>query len=187
MISLLKRELDPSVREDPRTQRLVQYFEMGYSSYGYEEKEYKETIVSFIRGLLLTILLVAFPTIPYGVVTFLSIINDAFNIRDALNGASAWCSKLKRSFEYSLKSSYGKMGQTDDSSEVDSDFYEDFPKKDDQESQYYTKVFSFDGKEKEDSAWEKKLMGPDDKEFIFVDFNAWEYAACVHSPYMQAL
>ena len=26
-----------------------------------------------------------------------------------------------------------------------------------------------------------------EKEYVFVDFNAWEYAACVHSPYMQAL
>ena len=142
MISLLKKEFDPSVKEDPHTRQLLQFFEKGYKK---PEPEQEETVDSLIRGLLLTILLAFMPTMSYGVTTFLSIICDAFDPRDALRAAWAWGSSLKRSCAR-WKSS-AKTGPSDAT-------YQSIPQSE-----------------------TKKEFVSSEKEFIFVDFNAWEYAA----------
>ena len=58
MISLLKKEFDPDVREEPRTRRLLQFFEEGYDDLGSTEQEpADESITYLICYLLLNILL----------------------------------------------------------------------------------------------------------------------------------
>ena len=129
MISLLKKEFDPTVRKDPRTQRLVQFFEAGYKDEPADDL--KETICSLFYGMLTAIVLAFVPAVPYWLTTCFSIICDAFNVRDML----AWLSRLKRSC-------------TCCKSKVDvQDGYTRVPDREEQ------------------------------KEFIFVDFNAWECAA----------
>ena len=169
MISLLKKEFDLDVREDPQTRRLLQFFEEGYDKLGPEQAPGEETVTvsSLIRGLLLTILLAFVPTMPYGVTTFCSIIYDAFDPREALHAAGGWCSSLKRSC--------GKKAKTTSSSEGDhtekqpwwkailTGLYEKLPQVDEQTPKK-------DAKKKDAK-----------KEFVFVDFNAWECATCVHS------
>ena len=88
MISLLKKEFDPTVREDPHTHQLLQFFEQGYG----KQAPKPESVGSLIYGLLLNILI---PTVPYWVSTILSIIWDALDAREVLRGV---CFRLKRSY-----------------------------------------------------------------------------------------
>ena len=168
MISLLKKEFDPDVRVNPRTQRLLQFFEKGYDELESPTEE-TVTVSSLIYGMLLTILLAFIPTIPYGVATFFSIICDAFDPREALHDGWAWCSRLKRSC--------GKKGKTSDSSEVSKgdDGYDWLSWGKSLITGFYKRLPQ--GEEPEEKPAKKKDIH---KEYIFVDFNAWEYAACVH-------
>ena len=93
MISLLKKEFDPTVHQDQHTKQLLQFFEEGYKKPDPEQAETKE-VCSLICSLLLTILLAFSPTMSYGMKTFISIICDAFDPHEALHAAWAWCSKL---------------------------------------------------------------------------------------------
>ena len=158
MISLLKKEFDPSVYEDRRTRQLLQFFEEGYVKLGPEQAPADgETVVSLIRGLLLTILLAFVPTMPYGVKTFLSIICDVFNPRETLHAACAWCSSLKRSC-----ACWKPCAKT-------------VPKE-------YQSVPAQSEKPIEKKTTREFFSS--EKEFIFVDFNAWEYAASVHNLFL---
>ena len=94
MISLLKKEFDPSVYQDPHTHRLLQFFEKGYKKPEPKQAPAEQTVSSLIYSLLVTILLAFLPPVPYGMATFFSIICDAFDPREALGAAWAWCSKL---------------------------------------------------------------------------------------------
>ena len=146
MISLLKKEFDPTVHENKRTKQLLQFFEEGYPK-NKPEPEQAEKVCSLICGLLLTILLTCMPTMPYGMKTFVSIICDAFDPRDALYAVWAWCSCLKRSCAKTVPNDAA---------------YRNIPQ----------------------SETEKEFVSSD-KEFIFVDFNAWEYAASTQSSYVH--
>ena len=169
MISLLKREFDPDVREDPRTRRLLQFFEKGYTELAPKQAPAEDTVSSLICGLLLTILrfIVSIPRdiyflLPYGVTTFFSIISDAFDIRGAICAVWAWCSRLRRSC--------AKKGKTTDSSEVSTsgEGYDWLSWRGDIFKHLY-KGYSWLPPE--------ELKEVKRKEFIFVDFNAWECAA----------
>ena len=94
MISLLKKEFDSSVYEEPHTRQLLQFFEKGYKPKPETKQAPAEQTVGSLIYSLRTTLLTFLPPVPYGVATFFSIIGDAFDPRDALNAAWAWCSKL---------------------------------------------------------------------------------------------
>mgnify|MGYP001253480782 CR=1 FL=1 len=176
MISLLKKEFDPTVREDPKTRRLLQFFEKGYEELAPKQAPPEETVISLICGLLLTILLsflwipkAIFPTMPYGVTTFFSVIWDAFGVCEAFRGVSAWCSRLKRSC-------WKTMAKT-----ADSDLQQ--PETEDSEHTRTLGIlrlrtpagFRYNRVSKEENQVKKTSAA--EKEFIFVDFNAWECAA----------
>ena len=80
MISLLKEEFDKTVREDPHTRQLLQFFEDGYekleskNAYDPESHNVDPTVCSFILDLPHTIL---HYFVSYGVTTFVSIVCDA--------------------------------------------------------------------------------------------------------------
>ena len=179
MISLLKKEFDPDVREDPRTRQLLQFFEKGYEKLEAKqapaEKLVEAAFGSLMYGLLLTIMSSLIPTVPYGVTTFLSIICDAFDPHEAFRDAGAWCSKLKRSCrekgrttDISGVSKSGVGGRTIDSSKSD----DCLPWRKSLISGIY------EGLPQEEKAKEKDVKRKDiTKEFIFVDFNAWECVA----------
>ena len=169
MISLLKKEFDPTVLEEPRTRKLLQFFEKGYKELAPKEAPEPDTVSSLICGLLLTILrfIVSIPRdiyflLPYGVTTFFSIISDAFDIRGAICAVWAWCSRLRRSC--------AKKGKTTDSSEVSTrdEGYDWLSWRGDIFKHLY-KGYSWLPPE--------ELKEVKRKEFIFVDFNAWECAA----------
>ena len=165
MISLLKEEFDKTVREDPDTRQLLQFFEEGYADAKpkngpAEDPKTDEvpTVISLVFDLMRTIIFSFIPTVPYGVTTFRSIICDA--LRQASRKAWDWCSRLQRSCKPKAK----------------------------------TNIESGDGDEDSGKACcmaglYQKLTGVDDedqeikKEFIFVHFNAWECAACLSSVY----
>ena len=149
MISLLKKEFDPDVREDPRTRQLLQFFEKGYKDLEPKQAiptEEPETVLSLIVGLLLTIMSLFMPSVPYGVSTFVSIISDALHVHGALCAVWAWCSRLRRSCIGCAKTSP-------------------------HETQGYQQVAQSEFKDD---------YAENAKEFVFVDFNAWECAACAH-------
>jgi hypothetical protein len=157
MISLLKKEFDPTVREDPKTRRLLQFFEEGYEELSTEAPP-EETVSSLTCGLLLAILLslpkaifpYIFPTMPYGVTTFFSLIWDAFGVNKALRGVSTWCSGLRRS-RWKIKAT---------STRLELLRYQSVPRAEEKQV--------------------KETSGAE-KEFIFVDFNAWE---CVNHAFL---
>ena len=154
MISLLKKEFDPDVRVDPRTLRLLQFFEKGYDkqeSSAEETASAEETVPvsSFICGLLLTIMMAFVPSFPYGVSTFFSIIRDAFDPREAPKAKTRDSGEGSEghkggSIRASLAGVYKRLPLTEEAKEKNVD---------------------------------KKNI---EKEFVFVDFNAWECAACNH-------
>ena len=171
MISLLKKEFDPTVREDPKTRRLLQFFEKGYEELAPKQAPPEETVISLICGLLLTILLsflwipkAIFPTMPYGVTTFISVIWDAFGVCEAFHGVSAWCSRLKRS------SRWKRVAKT-----VDSDLQP--PEPEDSKPTSILAGFRYSRVSKDKEEDQVKKTSAAEKEFIFVDFNAWECAA----------
>jgi len=152
MISLLKKEFDPTVREDPKTRRLLQFFEEGYEELGTEAPP-EETVSSLTCGLLLAILLSLFPTMPYGVTTFFSLIWDAFGVYKALRGVSTWCSGLRHSRWIKATATRLQLLR-----------YQSVPK----------------AEKKQVKVQVKETSGAE-KEFIFVDFNAWE---CVNHAFL---
>ena len=81
MISLLKREFDKTVREDPVTKQLLQFFEEGYEKLVPAEDAKPESIGFLICGLLFNILHAFMPTVPYWMSTILSIIWDVLDFR----------------------------------------------------------------------------------------------------------
>lgn len=170
MISLLKREFDWDVREDPHTLQLLQFFEEGYHELEAKQAtpaEEPETVRSLIFGLLLTILLSCMPSLPYGVTTFASIISDAFDVSGALCAVWAWCSRLRRSC--------GKKGRTTD---ISDDLSNDWlPWRQSLKANFYKEYRWLPQEEEVQKNDAKKEVI---KEFIFVDFNAWECAACIH-------
>ena len=189
MISLLKKEFDPTVRENPQTRRLLQFFEEGYDKMGPKQEPGEETatVSSLIRSLLLTILSAFVPMIPYGVATFFSILCDAFDPREALYDAWAWCSKLKRScgkkaIVWDLDGSLREVatsGRADNSGKgysSDCDHTEEPPWWKAILAGLYKKLPQGDEQTSEKDVKKKDIQ----KEFIFVDFNAWECAASVH-------
>ena len=139
MISLLKKEFDPTAYEDPRTHRILQVFEKGYKN-PEQKAPAKEPVISasLVCSCLIGILRTFMPPIPYGMVTFFSIIYDAF---EPLRAARGCCFKLHRLCKAKSK--------IIDSGNVS---YQRLPD-------------------------EERMK----TEFIFVDFNAWECVACVHS------
>ena len=207
MISLLKKEFDSDMRKDPRTQRLLQFFEKGYDELGSPRAE-EEKISSLICGLLLAILQAFVPiTMPYGMATFISITCEAFD-------AGAWCSKLKRSCygkKTIIKTACDAFDAGDWGSKLkrsccwkktaDSSDHEE-----DGGGSVRTPLVSNTEKPGPVSRWRTNLGGLCKRyrrpkttkgkvynafsteeaqkvitqEFIFVDFNAWECAACVH-------
>ena len=193
MISLLKRGFDPDVREDPHTRRLLQFFEEGYGEP--EAAAEPETVCSLINGLLLTILSLF---VPYGVTTFASIICDAFDVRGALCAVWVWCFRLKRSrfgcrpFAKTSPQRYEEIAQsgTDNTKQPDDD-----PAKKSNDNRVCLmglrlcnllgaplRIFlgRFGKTPKVLDSPAEKPVKPD-TEFVFVDFNAWECAACVSS------
>ena len=86
MISLLKREFDKTVREDPVTKQLLQFFEEGYEELVPAEDAKPEPIGFLICGLLFNILHAFMPTVPYWMSTILSIIWDVLDFRKAFAG-----------------------------------------------------------------------------------------------------
>ena len=164
MLSLVAEMFDKTVRKDSDTRQLRQFFEDGYDKLGPEQQApADETLCSLILGLLRTILFCFIPVVPYWMTTFDSIIRDAFDIREASRKAWDWCSKLQRSCEPRAKTTESGDGVV--------------------------------GKEKKESIYGSCMAGlynklPDaedneqlveEKEFIFVHFNAWECAACLSS------
>ena len=153
MISLLKQEFDKTVRENPDTRQLLQFFEDGYADLKPKNDladdpkpdEYP-TVGSFILGLLRAILFYFIPAVPYAVTTFCSIVFDAFYV------CKNWCSTLK------WPKSMAKI--TDSSlcggNRLVKGVYQCLPRNDDEDH-------------------DEKIK----KEFIFVHFNAWECAACL--------
>ena len=162
MISLLKKEFDPDVREDPRTHQLLQFFEEGYKKLG-EQAPANETVSSIIYGFLLNIMLSFVPTVPYGVVTFFSIICDALDPRDTLHEASAGCSRLAHACVYVAQNWYNRRKILAKTAASDLEVSEPLIRKPAVEE---PKV------EDPPKAVEPKI------EFVFVHFNAWECAAC---------
>ena len=187
MISLLKKEFDPSVHEDPHTKRLLQFFEKDYKKDSSDISDTSDTVASLIRGLLLTIAMAFVPTMPYGVATFFSIICDAFDPREAFRGASAWCSRLRRS-------SWKSKAKTTPSGEGPSSLrgpYTEVSTTEDQPPQQPSSVAAPSAATAHPKARGTKKpteMVPREttKEFVFVDFNAWECAARVN-PFSYAL
>ena len=162
MISLLKRGFDPDVREDPHTRQLLQFFEKGYEKLEPKQApaERPETVGSLINGLLES-------CVPYGLTTFVRILSDAFDVRGALFAVWAWSSRLRRSC--------GKKGRTSDSSEVStSGEGHDWLSWRTSLIAHLYKGYSWLPQEEE---LKEKVIT---KEFVFVDFNAWECATCVH-------
>ena len=169
MISLLKKEFDPTVLEEPRTRKLLQFFEKGYKELAPKEAPEPDTVSSLICGLLRTILrfIVSIPRdifslLPYGVTTFFSIISDAFDIRGAIRAVWAWCSRLRRSC--------AKKGRTTDSSEVSA-------RGGGSDGQPWRTSFLAKLRKGYSLLSKEELKKVKRKEFIFVDFNAWECAA----------
>ena len=159
MISLLKKGFDPDVREDPHTRQLLQFFEKGYTELKPEQTpaEESETVSSLINGLLLTIFS---SSVPYGVTTFASIICDAFDVRGALCAVYDWCSRLICGVwawcSRLLRSCFG---------------CKPLAKTSPNETQGYQQIAQSEFKDHH---------AENAKEYVFVDFNAWECAACVH-------
>ena len=153
MISLLKKEFDPTVHENKHTKQLLQFFEEGYPKPEPEQAD-TENVCSLICGLLLKILWSLVPTTSYGTITFLSIIRDAFDPSEALR--AAW-SSLKRSC-----ACWKPCAKT-------------VPKE-------YQSVPAQSEKPIEKKTTREFFSS--EKEFIFVDFNAWEYAASVHNLFL---
>jgi len=132
MISLLKEEFDKTVREDPDTRQLLQFFEEGYAEAkpkngpadDAKTDEVPTSVISLVVDLLRTIMFSFIPTVPYGVTTFRSIICDA--LRQAFRKAWNWCSKLQRSCKPKAKtidSKYQKLtGVDDEDQEIKKEF-----------------------------------------------------------------
>ena len=190
MISLLKKEFDPDVREDPRTRQLLQFFEEGYDELGPAQAPAEETISSLIRNLLLTILLSFVPTIPYGVMTFFSMICDAFDPSEVLKDAWTWCSKLKKACGKKALVVDGSLGEvaTDERADAEGGYSSkeryssgaDHTEKPPWWKAILTGLASlYEKLPQADEQTPKKDVKEKDteKEFIFVDFNAWECAA----------
>jgi len=161
MISLLKQEFDETVRENPDTRQLLQFFEEGYANLkpmnGLADDPKPDdypTVGSFILGLLRAILFYFIPAVPYAVTTFCSIVFDAFYV------CKNWCSTLK----------WPKaMAKTTDSSccggnRLMKGVYQCLPHNDEEDQVEKIKT-----------------------EFIFVHFNAWECAACLTSFYIYMM
>jgi len=192
MISQLKKQFDPEVREEPRTRGLLQFFEKGYEQIprtgyelGPEQAPAKEaSISSLIYGLLLAMLL-AF--VPYGAVTFFSIMWDAFAFREALVCTWTWCSKLILACIPGVMRTkpFGKTAPTDGTERKGSSKYlavpDAVPEADDTKSgsfcQFLAGLCKRNREQKKEAKEEQKTQ---DKQFIFVDFNAWECAARMH-------
>ena len=198
MISLLKKEFDPTMRADPKSGQLLQSFEKGYKEL--EPKQPKDTVCTLICGLLLAILhfFISIPNailrlIPYWVSTLFSIIYDAFDPRKTRRAAWAWCSKLiyaclpgvvlswyhqarRAAWAWCsrLKRSCGKKGRTTDSSEV-STRGEGCGR---QPWRWLTNIRKGYSRLPQEELKEEDVKRT---EFIFVDFNAWTCAACVHT------
>ena len=156
MISLLKKEFDPTVREDPHTHQLLQFFEQGYEKQDPADDSKPESVGFLIYGLLFNILLFFIPTVPYWASTILSILRDALNFREELRGV---CSRLKRS--YMCKAAVVR--------DVEEKLLEEFNKS---QKEKTNEMLEVDSPQKDS----KQIQ----KEFVFVHFNAWECACCVH-------
>jgi hypothetical protein len=173
MISLLKQEFDRTVREDPDTRQLLQFFEEGYADLKpkndleddpkiYELSTVCSLVFDVLHIIIFSIILgPIFSFIPYGVTTFSSIICDA--LRQASRKAWNWCSKLQRSCKPKAK--------TIDSGDGDED-----SGKASCMAGIYSKYQKLTGVDDEDDEDQEIFFGT---EFIFVHFNAWECAACV--------
>ena len=169
MISLLKKEFDPYVYEDPHTRQLLQFFEKGYPKS--ETKQAKQTVGSLIYSLLTT-LLTFLPRVPYGVATFFSIVGDAFDPRNELNAARAWCSKLMRAcIPGVVWSSCSKLWYSciEKLRIVWADLKPSCLR--------CCPCVKISPQEYQSVPQAKSVPRPMEKEFIFVDFNAWECAA----------
>ena len=110
MISLLKKEFDPTMRADPKSGQLLQSFEKGYKELEPKKAPAKEKVSSLICDLLVAILFcfLSIPRallrlIPYWVTTVFSITYDAFNHHNAHHAARDWCSRFKRACTHCAK------------------------------------------------------------------------------------
>ena len=194
MISQLKKQFDPEVREEPRTRGLLQFFEKGYEQIprtgyelGPEQAPAKEaSISSLIYGLLLAMLLAS---VPYGAMTFFSIMWDAFAFWGVLVCTWSWCSKLILACIPGVMRTK-PLGKT-------APKYQELrrgPEADGTKSgsfcQFLVGLCKREGRnreQKKEAKEEQKTQ--EDKEFIFVDFNAWECAAvctAYASPFFSA-
>jgi len=178
MISLLKEEFDKTVREEPQTRKLLQFFEEGYAKLEPKngpaddpKPDEDPTVGSFILGLLRTILFSFISGhVPYGVSTFASIVCDAVYISEASHKAWKWCSKLQLSCKPKAKTAESGEGGENGTGIEES-------------------TSSCDGNGCMAGLY-NKLSGVEDQEqvenetikteFIFVHFNAWEYAICLY-------
>jgi len=170
MISLLKEEFDKTVREEPQTRKLLQFFEEGYAELEPKngpaddpKSDNSPTVGSFIPGLLRTILFSFISGhVPYGVTTFASIVFDAFYISEASHKAWKWCSKLQRSCKPKAKTAESGTGRQSTS----------FCDGNGCMAGLYNKLSGVEDQEQVEKETIKM-------EFIFVNFNAWECAACL--------
>ena len=163
MISLLKREFDETVREDPHTGQLLQFFEEGYAklkptSFLKSKKEDPNFWITCIFGRIIPSI------IPYWITTFRSIICDAFYASEASRKAWECYSKLKRSCKPKAKTT--DIGGTFCGKDT-------FPCLACMGGIYNR----LSGVEDQEQVEEEKI----EREFIFVNFNAWECAVCLSS------
>ena len=180
MISLLKKEFDPSVYEDPHTRQLLQFFEEDYGKKN-ESADDDPTLCVFMLDFLRSIPLAFTSSLPYWVWTFAEIICDY--VRDISSKVWKWCSELQRSCKPKAKTA-----ESAESGESGVEYAESAPLCGKGTSSclkgmqgLYHKVSSMEDQEQvinhnlaREQVEEEKIK----RKFIFVDFNAWEYAAC---------
>jgi len=190
MISLLKKEFDPDVREEPRTRRLLQFFEEGYDDLGSTEQEPTDESITYLIcylliNILLSLLLIPraiWLSLPYGVTTFFSILCDAFDVRKVI---WAWCSRSKRVY-WNTKAKirpYKEVSTRDDELPVAAPSSATHSAEAAQPQAKETvkpKRWQFVTRLCKELSWVQEQKKEMKKEYIFVDFNAWECAVCVH-------
>ena len=178
MISLLVKEFDPTVHEDPHTRQLLQFFEKGYDELQAKMKpqepdQQKPNLVSLISGLLFGILrtlLSVLPTTPYWLSPLCSLIWD--DLRAAFSSAPAWWSELKHAC--GCHKPWDRCGLGTAKVSVK-----------EEKAPLFISEQSIKGKatrqqaEKPPKRSKTKQRPPKrgKKEFVFVHFNAWECAA----------
>ena len=225
MISLLKKEFDPNVREHPKTRQLLQFFEKGYKELEPKKAPAKEKVSSLICDLLVAILFffLSIPNallrlIPYWVMTVFSITYDAFNHHNAHHAARDWCSRFKRACTHCAKtapSGCSKIYQAVSKEEPQPRTASEETKQTSKDAEntkttvlvtflyflmshlenvlqqyvpggsrfmaYLYKRWSRERWFVAYKRWLREQKKEIKKEFIFVDFNAWTCAACVHN------